>query len=199
MYFVSWVYLILPVDGSHGIEISSAVAKKVISACYAALRQEGVSLEATLLKPMMIMPGLSNPDKARVTREQVARATLDCMREVVPTEVAGIMFLSGGMSEVQATENLNAINILGDAEGAPWTLSFSYGRALQSSVMKAWSGKKENSLAARAIAGALASVNSQAQLGSYNSANGHPSLMEASGSLYEGFRGHRTGEDPKGS
>jgi fructose-bisphosphate aldolase, class I len=184
------------IDGIHDANVSSRVAKRVISDCYAALRRDGVLLEATLLKPMMILPGVSNPDRAKVTPEQIARMTLDCMRDVVPAEVPGIMFLSGGMSEVQATKNLNALNRLAETEGAPWTLSFSFGRALQSSAMKIWDGKKENVRAASDAAAKMACVNAQAQVGKYAGPE-HPSLTEDQ-SLYEGFRGWRSGDDPKG-
>jgi fructose-bisphosphate aldolase, class I len=200
---------------------SAEVARRVIKACYSALRSEGVSLNATLLKPMMVLPGLTHPNRESVTPEAVARATLDCMRASVPGEVPGILFLSGGLSEtevcfsspclspppsphpslttahLQATRYLCAINRLADAEAVPWTLSFSFGRALQSSAMKVWGGRPENVDAGRTVAAALARVNAEAQLGKY-SGSSHPSLMEDT-PLYEGFRGHRSGEDPVGA
>lgn len=182
------------IDGEHGQNVSGEVAKRVIAACYDALKEHDVYLEGTLLKPMMIMPGVSNPDKSTVTSEMVARATLDVMKAAVPAEVPGIMFLSGGMSEVQATENLAALNRLGDRDGAPWSLSFSYGRALQTSAMSTWGGRQENVQNAMAIAASLGKVNASAQLGKFD--GNHPSL--GGESLYEGFRGWRSGEDPKG-
>lgn len=185
------------IDGDYDVEMSSSVAQRVISACYEALAVENVHLPGTLLKPMMIMPGKSNPLREQVTPEQVARATLDTMLKVVPHEVPGIMFLSGGMSEIQATRNLNALNVLADQEKAPWTMSFSFGRALQSSVMTAWGGKKENAATGSAVAAALAKVNADAQLGQHNEAE-HPSIVEDK-MLYEGYRGWRSGEDPKGT
>lgn len=85
------------IDGVHDIHTSGSVAKYVISACFDALKREDVNLEAVLLKPMMVMPGLMHPSKETVSAEEVARATLDCMLACVPVEVPGIMFLSGGM------------------------------------------------------------------------------------------------------
>lgn len=85
------------IDGNHSSSVSAAVAKRVIKACYAALDAEGVAVEATLLKPMMILPGLTHPSKDSVTPDEVARITLDTMKDCVPSAVPGIMFLSGGM------------------------------------------------------------------------------------------------------
>lgn len=85
------------IDGNHSSSVSAEVAKRVIKACYAALEVEGVAIEATLLKPMMILPGLTHPSKNSVTPDEVARITLDTMKDCVPSAVPGIMFLSGGM------------------------------------------------------------------------------------------------------
>lgn len=184
------------IDGDHGMEASAAAAKKVINACYKALEKEGVMLEGTLLKPMMIMPGISAQGREDITKEEVAKATLDVMKEVVPKQVAGIMFLSGGMSEQQATDNLNALNILAEKQGnVEWNLSFSFGRALQTSAMKIWNGNEEMIAQAMEVAAMLGKVNARAQLGLYDGQ--HPSTG-ANKSLYEGYRGWRSGEDPKG-
>lgn len=184
------------IDGEHGMESSTGAAKKVISACYRALEKEGVILEGTLLKPMMIMPGISAQGRENIAKEEVARATLDVMKEVVPKQVPGIMFLSGGMSEQQATDNLNALNISAEKEGnIEWNLSFSFGRALQTSPMKIWNGDKEMISKAMEMATMLGKVNATAQLGLYDGQ--HPST-EATKSLYEGYRGWRSGEDPTG-
>lgn len=183
------------IDGDHSQEVSAAIAKKVIAKCYDALREHNVLLEGTLLKPMMIMPGVNNPERDMCGPDLVAEATLDVMEQVVPSEVPGIVFLSGGMSEEQATRNLNALNRLGTSRGVPWTLSFSYGRALQTSPMNLWGGKKENVEAAMKIAAALGLANASAQLGKFEGE--HPSLTTGK-TLYEGFRGWRSGEDPKG-
>lgn len=99
-------------------------------------------------------------------------------------------------SEIQATKYLNEVNRLGDAGFTPWTLSFSYGRALQTSVLSAWAGARENAPRAGKVAAALAQANSQAQLGKFD--GDHPSTLNDT-TLYEGFRGHRSGEDPVGA
>lgn len=128
------------IDGDHDIDASAAAAEHVIAAVYEQLRARQVLLEGSLLKPMMIMPGASCKTKA--SAERVAQLTISTMRRCVPPAVPGIMFLSGGMSEEQATVNLNTLNRLADAgdpaHRCPWSLSFSYGRALQSSVLKIW-------------------------------------------------------------
>lgn len=183
------------IDGDHSQAVSAAVAKRVISKCYEALRAHNVLLEGTLLKPMMIMPGVSSLERDTCGPDQVAKVTLDVMEEVVPSEVPGIMFLSGGMSEEQATRNLNALNRLGDSRSVPWSLSFSYGRALQTSPMNVWGGKGENVEAAMNVAAALGLANAVAQMGKFEGE--HPSLTSDK-TLYEGFRGWRSGEDPKG-
>lgn len=184
------------IDGVHSQQVSADETRRVLTKCYEALRKEGVMLEGTLLKPMMIMPGVASPDREAITPQQVAEVTLQVMTEVVPGEVPGIMFLSGGMSESQATENLNALNKLADSKGgASWSLSFSYGRALQTSPMNLWAGKSENIDGAKKVAAALALANASAQLGKFT--GDHPSTTTAK-SLYEGFRGWRSGEDPKG-
>lgn len=183
------------IDGNHSQEVSAAVAKRVIAKCYEALSAHNVFFEGTLLKPMMIMPGISSPQRDTCGPDQVAEATLNVMEQVVPAEVPGIMFLSGGMSEEQATRNLNALNQLGDSRGVPWSLSFSYGRALQTSPMNLWGGKGENVEAAMKVGAALGLVNAAAQMGKFEGE--HPSLTSDK-TLYEGFRGWRSAGDPKG-
>ena len=102
-------------------------------------------LEASLLKPNMVLPGTES-DSA-VSDEQIARATLEVLRRAVPAAVPGILFLSGGQTDEQATARLDAINRLGPQ---PWELSFSFGRALQAPVLKAWAGEDANRAAAQA-------------------------------------------------
>ncbi|PXF42169.1 Fructose-bisphosphate aldolase 6, cytosolic [Gracilariopsis chorda] len=177
------------IDGTHGQEVSAAVAERVISAVYDALREQNVPVELTLLKPMMIMPGVSSEERKNVTPDIVAVETLRVMKKVVPEQVPGIMFLSGGMSEEEATKNLNALNILAEKEKAPWSLSFSFGRALQHSAMKIWNGDKNNLEEAMQMASEVARANGRAQLGKFEGK--HPS--SGSESLYEGFRGWRGG------
>jgi fructose-bisphosphate aldolase class I len=111
----------------------------------------------------MVTPGQSCAKKA--TNEEIGLATVTALRRGVPPAVPGIVFLSGGQSEVDATKNLNAIN---QAPGRkPWTLTFSYGRALQASVLKAWQGKDENVEAAQKVLLHRARANGDAQLGTY--------------------------------
>ncbi|KAK9806911.1 hypothetical protein WJX72_007233 [[Myrmecia] bisecta] len=180
----------LLIDGSHDIHHSAAVSERVISACIAQLWQHNVVLEGMLLKPQMVLPGADYAGP-KATSQEIAQHTLTTMRRCVPPAVPGIMFLSGGQSEEEATVNLNTLNSLAAAEGkAPWALSFSYGRALQASVMKIWSEDQSQKEKARQMAAALAAVNSSATLAKYG--GHHPSLTSASGNLREGFRGWRT-------
>ena len=125
----------------------------------------------------------------------MARNTLDVFIDIVPREVPGIMFLSGGMTEGDATACLDQLNKLkleraaeGGAEGAliPWNLSFSFGRALQTSALLAWAGKQENRQKAANIVASVAKANSEATRAVFQGE--HPSISE-SGTLYENFRG----------
>jgi fructose-bisphosphate aldolase class I len=116
------------------------VTEKVLAAVYKALSDHHIFLEGTLLKPNMVTAGQSCTQK--YTHEQNAVATVTALRRTVPSAVPGITFLSGGQSEEDASLNLNAINQV--SLHRPWVLTFSYGRALQASVLKAWGGSKEN-------------------------------------------------------
>ena len=120
-------------------------------------------LEGTLLKPNMVLAGYSCPQQAGV--EEVAHETLRCLRSTVPPAVPGVVFLSGGQSDADATAHLSAMNAMG---GAPWQLSFSYGRALQAPPLKAWSGEESNADAARAAYHHRARLNSAARRGEYS-------------------------------
>lgn len=131
---------ILP-DGDHDIERTQYVTEKVLAAQYKALSDHHIFLEGTLLKPNMVTAGQSCPKK--YSGLDIARATVVALSRTVPPAVPGVVFLSGGQSEEDATVNLDAINKFSGAK-KPWKLSFSYGRALQASVLKTWSGKKEN-------------------------------------------------------
>ena len=104
-----------------------------------ALADHHVYLEGTLLKPNMVTPGQSSPKKA--SPQEIAAATVTALLRTVPPAVPGITFLSGGQSEEEASVNLDAINKF--PANKPWALTFSYGRALQASVLRAWGGKKE--------------------------------------------------------
>jgi fructose-bisphosphate aldolase class I len=125
--------------GYHTIEQCYEVTRKVLTAVFIQLKKEKVDLSSMLLKPNMVIYSLAGP---KVDAGQVAENTLKCLSSVVPPEVPGIVFLSGGQSEEEACKNLDVINKI--AKNAPWKLSFSYGRALQNSTLKAWGGKEEN-------------------------------------------------------
>lgn len=130
---------VLP-DGEHDLDRAQKVTETVLAAVYKALNDHHVYLEGTLLKPNMVTAGQSCPKK--YTPEEVAVATVTALRRTVPAAVPGVTFLSGGQSEEEASVHLNAINQV--KLGRPWALTFSYGRALQASVLRAWAGKKEN-------------------------------------------------------
>jgi fructose-bisphosphate aldolase, class I len=127
-------------NGAHAIERCEEVTGKVLHAVFNALFEQGVSLEAMLLKPSMVIAGKDCSRQASV--EQVATATLRCLRRYVPAAVPGIVFLSGGQKDRLATAHLNAINRLPGPKS--WKLSFSYGRALQDEAMAAWRGRDQN-------------------------------------------------------
>ncbi len=150
-------------DGDHDIEVCDLVTEEVLRAVFNELAVQGVVLEGMLLKPNMVISGQDCPERAGV--EEVAALTLRCLRRVVPAAVPGIVFLSGGQSDEEATLHLNAMNKM--AGTAPWKLSFSYGRALQAAPLKAWSGKPENLAAAQAAFIERAKANGAATLGSY--------------------------------
>jgi fructose-bisphosphate aldolase class I len=150
-------------DGDFGIEIAAAVTEKVIAACYKALSDHHVLLEGTLLKPNMVRSGSDATPQA--SAGEIGLATVRVLQHTVPCAVPGITFLSGGMSEEEASLALNAIN---KAPGPkPWSLTFSYGRALQQSCLKAWLGKDENVSAAQEALLVRARANSLANLGKY--------------------------------
>jgi len=129
-------------DGTHTIEQAAVVTEKVIAATFKAMSDHHILLEGCLLKPNMVRKGADS--KQQVTAADIGNATVRVLQHTVPVALPGIMFLSGGMSEELATEALNAINNASTKAKRPWHLSFSYGRALQQSVLKAWQGKDEN-------------------------------------------------------
>ncbi|XP_037091934.1 fructose-bisphosphate aldolase-like isoform X2 [Pollicipes pollicipes] len=130
---------VLP-DGDHDLDRAQKVTETVLAFVYKALADHHVYLEGTLLKPNMVTAGQSCAQK--FTPEQVARATVTALQRTMPAAVPGVTFLSGGQTEEEASVHLNAINQF--AGKKPWALTFSYGRALQASVLKAWGGKDEN-------------------------------------------------------
>lgn len=169
---------ILP-EGDHTIERCQFVTEKVLAATYKALSEHHVFLEGTLLKPNMVTSGFDCKTKA--SAEEIARATVTALQRTVPVAVPGVCFLSGGQSEEEASINLNAINLYPGKK--PWALTFSYGRALQASVLKTWSGKPENVAAAQAELLKRAQANGAASKGEYrgglSSKAGEQSLFEA--------------------
>ena len=150
-------------DGSHTIERCEEVTGVVLHAVFHALFEHGVALEEMLLKPNMVISGKKCTRQASV--EEVATATLGCLRRHVPAAVPGVVFLSGGQHARLATAHLNAINRL--ASPKPWKVSFSYGRALQDPALEAWHGRDENLAAGQRALYRRASCNGAASVGKY--------------------------------
>jgi fructose-bisphosphate aldolase class I len=149
-------------EGDHSLERSFEVTSRTLHAVFTELRDQRVHPEGMLLKPNMVLSGYDNADQA--SHEQVAEETIRCFKRHVPAAVPGIVFLSGGQSDEDATANLNAMNAIGPH---PWQLSFSYGRALQAPALKAWGGKQENVEAAQRAYYHRAKMNSAARTGMY--------------------------------
>ncbi|MBX9399956.1 fructose-bisphosphate aldolase class I [Lysobacter sp. BMK333-48F3] len=147
-------------DGSHDIDTCFEVTEVTLRSLFGALYEHSVLLEGTILKASMVLPGTLAADKASV--EEVAAATLQCLKSTVPATLPGIVFLSGGQSDEDATAHLNAMNLMGPN---PWPLSFSYGRAMQSAALKLWSqdlagnvAKAQQTVYERAKANGLAAL-----------------------------------------
>ena len=126
-------------DGDHSAKDCLNKTSEVIKKCFEELIQHKVNLEGIILKPNMILPG--NKSNNKINNKEVAQLTLKCLKESVPKEVPGIAFLSGGQTEIEATENLNLINKFNDTN---FIMSYSYGRALQQSAIKFWSKDIKN-------------------------------------------------------
>jgi fructose-bisphosphate aldolase class I len=152
-------------DGGHTVERCEEVTTEVLSRVYEELAGHRVRLEGTLLKPNMVVAGKKCPVQAEV--QQVAEYTVRTLKRTVPPAVPGIVFLSGGQSPRQATEHLNAMNGMGNH---PWELSFSYGRALQDPVLRAWKGRPENVALARNAFLHRSMLNGAARSGKYTPA-----------------------------
>ena len=151
-------------NGAHTIERCEEVTGAVLHAVFHALFEQGVSLESMLLKPSMVIAGKDCSRQASV--QEVATATLRCLRRHVPAAVPGIVFLSGGQKDRLATAHLNAINRLPGPK--PWKLSFSYGRALQDAALEAWHGRDENLKAGQQAFYHRARCNGAATRGEYS-------------------------------
>jgi fructose-bisphosphate aldolase class I len=163
-------------DGDQDINRCLEVQEAVWAETFKYMADNKVMFEGILLKPAMVTPGAECPNRA--TPEVVAQYTLKMLRRRVPPAVPGIMFLSGGQSELEATLNLNAMN----QKPNPWHVSFSYARALQNTVLKTWQGKEANVAAAQEALLKRAKANSDAQLGKYNAAG---EGKEAGKGMYE--------------
>ncbi|MEP0709783.1 MAG: class I fructose-bisphosphate aldolase [Parvibaculum sp.] len=151
-------------DGDHTADRCFEVTEATLRAVFNRLALHNVNLEGTILKPNMIVSGKKCPKQAGV--EEVAEKTIACFKRVVPAAIPGIVFLSGGQSDEDATAHLNAMNAIG---GFPWKMSFSYGRALQAAPQKAWAGKPENVPAAQQAFLHRAKMNGLAALGDWES------------------------------
>jgi fructose-bisphosphate aldolase class I len=149
-------------DGDHTIERSFEVTSRTLHAEFTELRDQRVEPEDLLLKPNMVLSGYDSPEQA--SHDEVAELTLKCFRRHVPAAVPGIVFLSGGQSDEDATANLNAMNVRGPH---PWQLSFSYGRALQAPALKAWGGEPANVAAGQQAYYRRAKLNGAARHGQY--------------------------------
>ena len=150
-------------DGDHSIERSFDVTSRTLHAVFTELRDQRVHFEQMLLKPNMVLSGYEASDRAGV--QEVAETTVRCFRRHVPAAVPGIVFLSGGQTDEDATAHLNAMNAMGPH---PWELSFSYGRALQAPALKAWGGAADNVAAGQAAYLHRAKMNGLARSGSYS-------------------------------
>jgi len=150
-------------DGAHTIERHFEVTQQTLESVFHSLYEHRVALEGMLLKPNMVLSGKDCQQQASV--QEVAEATVRCMKRVVPAAVPGLVFLSGGQTDQQATEHLNAMNHL---EHLPWELSFSFGRALQAPVLKAWKGDPANAAEAQQAFHHRAWCNSKARFGKYS-------------------------------
>jgi fructose-bisphosphate aldolase, class I len=150
-------------DGDHSLERCAQVTRDTLHEVFDQLYAQRVEFEGMLLKPNMVVPGKKNPSYP-APPELVAEKTISCFRTVVPAAVPGIVFLSGGQGDEEATANLDAINKLGPH---PWQISFSYGRALQAPSLKAWKGDDANIAAGQAAYLHRAHMNGLARAGQY--------------------------------
>jgi fructose-bisphosphate aldolase class I len=150
-------------DGDHSIETAFDVTSRTLHAVFTELRDQKVWFEQMLLKPNMVMSGYDASGRAGI--QEVAEQTIRCFKRHVPSAVPGIVFLSGGQTDEDATAHLNAMNAMGPH---PWELSFSYGRALQAPALKAWRGAAENVQAGQAAYLHRAKMNGLARSGSYS-------------------------------
>ena len=152
-------------EGDHDIDVCYKVTTDVLNECFNELAVQKVSLKGIVLKPNMIVPGFKSSKKT--TSEEIAKKTLECLKKNVPSEVPGIAFLSGGQSEQEATNNLDAINKINDTN---FLITFSYGRALQQSALKTWSKEMNNTKAIHDVFNHRAKMNGLASKGEWSQA-----------------------------
>ncbi len=154
-------------DGRHTLQRSLETTHRVLHAVFDALDLQGVALEAMILKPNMVLPGLDCPEQVEI--DAVARTTRLCLQRTVPAAVSGIAFLSGGQTAELATARLNAMNLGHGSPGdrSPWPLVFSFGRALQQPALDIWRGEQANVVAAQSALIHRAGCNAAAIHGSY--------------------------------
>lgn len=167
-------------DGDHSIERSRDVAVEVLSAVYRELVRHNVDIECTLLKPNMVRPGVSSGEL--MDYDAIARHTISAFQQAVPVSMPGVVFLSGGMSEIEASMALNEINKYDAVK--PWRLTFSYGRALQSSVLETWKGQQGNREQAQQALIVRAKANGQASVGMYEPETGNSSSLHEENYTY---------------
>jgi fructose-bisphosphate aldolase class I len=151
-------------DGDHDIEACFDVTEATLHRVFAELDAQGVLLEGMVLKPNMVLSGKGASDRA--APDEVADATVSCFRRAVPAAVPGIAFLSGGQTDEEATQNLNAINRIADQ--GPWELTFSYGRGLQATPLQVWGGEDANVDTAKAAFYKRAQLTAAARRGEYS-------------------------------
>ncbi|OUW73522.1 MAG: fructose-bisphosphate aldolase [Pelagibacteraceae bacterium TMED216] len=150
-------------DGDHTIDKCLDVTSRVLQECYKELEIHKINLKGTVLKPNMILPGKDCREIA--SKEEIAKKTLECLKKNVPSEVPGIAFLSGGQSEIEATQNLNEINKINDSS---FNFTFSYGRALQQSALKTWAKSMKNLSKVQEVFDHRAKMNSLSSKGSWS-------------------------------
>ncbi len=147
-------------DGAHGIDKCYEVTRSVLRIVFLKLKEKNINFKAMLLKPNMVVPGKDSGDKSEP--DVIAQKTIEVLKEIVPDTVPGIVFLSGGQSPEEATNNLRAMNKIGNV---PWQLSFSFSRALQEPVIKVWNGDPQNTKIAQQAFLERAKMNSLARYG----------------------------------
>lgn len=150
-------------DGDHDIDRCAQISKMTWSSLFTALHKHHVELKGLLLKTNMVLPGKDCPNQVSI--EELAETTVNSLADTVPPSMPGVVFLSGGMSPLEATERLNIMNVMGDH---PWQLSFSYGRALQQIALDAWQGDAANVPAGQAALYHRAKCNGAARDGRYS-------------------------------